>query len=144
MVETKGCYEGQCEDDVDCVWGDWSELGACSVTCGNGFQVRDRGIATAPRNAGKLCEPHDRQEIAPCFAGDCEINCTDGKWSEWSELCCNKVKLSPWNSASWFTRVPSSLLPSSPRIPTSHPLLLPGHVRFGCASMWTGPGDGGR
>lgn len=44
MNQTAGCEEAQCPEDVDCVWGQWTEWNACSATCGNGIQERDRGI----------------------------------------------------------------------------------------------------
>eukprot|EP00392_Amoebophrya_sp_AT5.2_P000201 g201.t1 len=86
MNQTAGCEEAQCPEDVDCVWGQWTEWNACSATCGNGIQERDRGIDVAPRGIGKLCEAKDRAEVRPCVDVECDSPCVDGAFSEWTEF----------------------------------------------------------
>ncbi|CAD7936456.1 unnamed protein product [Amoebophrya sp. A120] len=91
LVETKGCTMEQCPEDVDCVWGEWTEWNDCSATCGNGVHERERGIDVAPRGIGKLCEAKDRAEVKPCKVQECDSPCVDGLWSEWTEFSqCSK------------------------------------------------------
>ena len=52
-------------------WSDWSEWSDCSVTCGNGTQVRERSCTNpAPMFGGRDCEGV-RQEVRECFPRHC-------------------------------------------------------------------------
>lgn len=74
LSQTRGCSEKACEKQVDCVWGEWSEFGACTATCGGGMHTRDRHVAVSPRNGGKPCEPLIKQEVRTCNEQKCGIN----------------------------------------------------------------------
>lgn len=50
--------------NVDCVWNDWSQWGACSPTC-FGSQFRSRTIKTQGRGTGSYCEGPAKEQI-PC------------------------------------------------------------------------------
>eukprot|EP00929_Paragymnodinium_shiwhaense_P118522 TRINITY_DN90434_c0_g1_i1.p1 TRINITY_DN90434_c0_g1~~TRINITY_DN90434_c0_g1_i1.p1 ORF type:complete len:1555 (-),score=394.78 TRINITY_DN90434_c0_g1_i1:60-4724(-) len=80
--EVKGCKVRECEKQ-DCVWNDWEEWGSCSATCGGGDRMRARTVGMAPRKGGKLCEPEDRWQVAPCGTEKCQT-CIDGQWGNWS------------------------------------------------------------
>lgn len=40
---------------IDCLWSGWEEWEDCLVTCGVGFQRRERSIIIYPRNGGLNC-----------------------------------------------------------------------------------------
>eukprot|EP00929_Paragymnodinium_shiwhaense_P006556 TRINITY_DN11019_c0_g1_i2.p1 TRINITY_DN11019_c0_g1~~TRINITY_DN11019_c0_g1_i2.p1 ORF type:complete len:1664 (-),score=325.03 TRINITY_DN11019_c0_g1_i2:136-5127(-) len=57
-----------CVGRVDCRWGQWSDWGHCTKSCG-GKRHRQRSIAEVPSNGGSECEAASSQEIewcAPC------------------------------------------------------------------------------
>ena len=59
MKEENG-ESNEFSDQVECVvdggWGDWSEFGACSVTCASGVRRRERKCDfPVPKNGGKQC-----------------------------------------------------------------------------------------
>lgn len=85
LDEVRGCGEGACADQVDCVWGEWSTFGACSASCGGGMKFRDRSIAVAPRNGGRLCDAKSKTEVIPCNTHACGTGCVDGEWDEWGQ-----------------------------------------------------------
>ncbi|CAD7956383.1 unnamed protein product [Amoebophrya sp. A25] len=85
LKEVESCASDPCIEPVDCVWGEWTEYGACSATCGGGQKTRDREIAVAPRFGGKLCDPKVKEEVAPCNQENCDLACIDGQWDEWGE-----------------------------------------------------------
>jgi len=80
-------HQPPCEDDVDCVWGNWSEWSECSVSCGEGMQNRSREIEVYPQGAGALCEVlNSTVEIQPCsIPCSGESECVDGLWSDWND-----------------------------------------------------------
>ena len=52
-------------------WGEWKKVGACSVTCGGGKQVRRRTCDDPkPAYGGDNCKGADRDEIE-CKKQDC-------------------------------------------------------------------------
>merc|ERR1719471_364220 len=78
--ETSTCDAGACP--VDGNWGEWTEYGSCSLTCGDGTRTRSRMCdAPAPANGGADCQG-DAEEAEPCHEGDCPV---DGNWGEWSD-----------------------------------------------------------
>ncbi|CAE7632321.1 HMCN1 [Symbiodinium microadriaticum] len=77
LEEVRPCHIRECIA-VDCVWADWDHWSACSCTCGGGTKRRNRVIQQSPRHGGKLCEPKDKGEIAPCATQTCDI-CVDGR-----------------------------------------------------------------
>ncbi|CAE7553253.1 HMCN1 [Symbiodinium natans] len=96
LEEVRPCRVQECVA-VDCAWADWDHWSACSCTCGGGTKRRNRVIQQSPRHGGKLCEPQDKGEIAPCATQTCDI-CVDGRWSEWgswsacSATCASSYK----------------------------------------------------
>lgn len=74
LIQSNTCPNTTC--DVDCVVGEWSDWGSCSVICGDGYQLRSRNISTSPVGAGLACPP--LTETLYCFQ-PCE-NCVLGPW----------------------------------------------------------------
>ncbi|XP_069119936.1 uncharacterized protein [Argopecten irradians] len=77
----------ECVDDktlpVDGGWSRWSDFGPCSVTCGQGHQIRIRTCDNpSPGNGGKACKGGD-QDGRACTNVECPIN---GGWSTWSDF----------------------------------------------------------
>lgn len=77
----------QCKDQLPCasrdhppkpcLWGDWSDWGACD-RCG-GEQKRYRHITQMPQYGGDECQPQASEEI-----GKCPRQCHDRFFCEWS------------------------------------------------------------
>lgn len=91
IIELRGCNDHACAQSVNCVWGQWVEWSACSKTCDGGEKSRSRLIDTAPRNGGKLCDPHAMSEVAACNTEPCHAarDCEFTVWSEWSDCSCS-------------------------------------------------------
>jgi len=91
LQEFQGCENEPCDTEVDCVWGEWEDFGACSRTCGGGNRSRTRLIKVAPRNGGKLCEPLDMTEVGTCNMESCTTtkDCVFGKWTDWDACSCS-------------------------------------------------------
>ena len=66
---------------VDCV-GDWSDWGACDVTCGSGNQARAYTVTQAAENNGAVCPAaNDATESRACDSVAC-VDCA-GSWGDW-------------------------------------------------------------
>jgi len=91
LSQTKACGEIACHEEVDCVWGYWTEWGACSETCGGGSSSRSRLISVAPRYKGKLCDPLDLSEVGACNTQPCGevVDCEIAEWTEWHACSCS-------------------------------------------------------
>lgn len=55
---------------VDCTWGDFSDWGDCSATCGDGKRSRARTIAIPAAGDGAECSG-DASEEETCNEGEC-------------------------------------------------------------------------
>lgn len=88
----------ECEENVDCVWENWSEWSDCSATCAGGERSRYRSVLTMPKNRGKPCANRDSYEVAPCgqrACGDAEY-CGWAEWEVWgacSASCGGGIRL---------------------------------------------------
>jgi len=71
-TETVACNSEAC--DADCSLSTWSEWSTCSKACDGGFEIRERGIALAPRGDGSCPseESHLRQQFRRCSAEPCK------------------------------------------------------------------------
>lgn len=85
LVEVQGCNEQTCGDSQDCEWGDWTEWGACTASCGGGHQERDRSVKIAPRFSGALCDAKAKGQMQQCNTQECDKGCIDAKWGPWHE-----------------------------------------------------------
>jgi len=81
-----------CEDDIDCVFADWSSWTACSSQC-NGIKRRSRGIFVHGSGAGMFCMG-PLNETVPCnpgpggtapavCGGAAAVDCKMSTWSDW-------------------------------------------------------------
>jgi hypothetical protein len=89
LKELRACHQEFCnklqEEDVDCVWGVWSDWGGCSKTCGGGTHDRIRSVKTPAKNDGKACTTESSFEVAPCRTEPCGEShfCTWADWGAW-------------------------------------------------------------
>eukprot|EP00928_Gymnodinium_smaydae_P006068 TRINITY_DN12111_c0_g2_i2.p1 TRINITY_DN12111_c0_g2~~TRINITY_DN12111_c0_g2_i2.p1 ORF type:complete len:727 (+),score=56.61 TRINITY_DN12111_c0_g2_i2:54-2234(+) len=69
----------------DCVWGKWSEYSSCSASCGGGFRVKSRMVASPARYGGAPC--HGESELEElCATQSCpHTQCKWNDWTEWSD-----------------------------------------------------------
>ncbi|XP_076436577.1 cell surface hyaluronidase-like [Babylonia areolata] len=68
---------------VDGAYGDWSDWGPCSVTCGGGSQIRTRACnSPMPQNGGLPCSGPS-EDTQTCGTNPCEIHGQFSDWSEW-------------------------------------------------------------
>ncbi|XP_013402693.1 thrombospondin-related anonymous protein [Lingula anatina] len=77
-LDVRSCNTGRCPVSVDGQWGDWSAYGACTDSCGGGFQIRSRTCSNPSQaGTGKPCVgPAD--DIKKCNIQDCPGELWDG------------------------------------------------------------------
>eukprot|EP00930_Biecheleria_cincta_P099272 TRINITY_DN90909_c0_g1_i1.p1 TRINITY_DN90909_c0_g1~~TRINITY_DN90909_c0_g1_i1.p1 ORF type:complete len:1250 (-),score=93.25 TRINITY_DN90909_c0_g1_i1:232-3981(-) len=78
VFQKRSCDLPICPED--CMWNDWQDWSACSVTCGLGQGSRKRMIRRSAANGGRECLGSDAQTRS-CDLAICPIHC---KWSDWS------------------------------------------------------------
>lgn len=83
LQEVKDCQKEPCQP-LDCVWADWDDWATCTCTCGGGTTRRSRVVKQSPRHGGKLCQPEEKSQVAPCNTAPCD-RCVDGAWGDWEE-----------------------------------------------------------
>eukprot|EP00808_Paulinella_micropora_P026165 g19764.t1 len=94
----------------DCQVSNWTNLTACSRTCGGGTYARLREIVQAPSSDGTQC-PVLFQEVA-CNVALCPSDCVlSSYWSEWSTCSARCLAGSVTTSIQQRTR--SVLIPAS-------------------------------
>lgn len=89
--ETEVCNEEiACNVHLDCVVSHWSLWSVCSVSCGEGQNVRQRKIIQAVQPGGSGCNMA-LLEVGACTGsstnetcGD-KVDCVWGHWMEWSD-----------------------------------------------------------
>jgi hypothetical protein len=97
------CFKGTCQCDVasgysgtlcetaplpvDAVYSEWSEFGACSLSCGGGQQRATRACTTA-KFGGAPCNAALMVRFADCNTEECDVysptNGGYGDWTPWS------------------------------------------------------------
>jgi len=83
-VEWQQCNTQPCP--INCT-GNWTEWGACNVTCGAGNQSREFQVVAEAMYGGANCTAANRTvEWQACSMSPCPINCT-GNWTDWG--ACN-------------------------------------------------------
>jgi len=83
--EDNACNTQPCA--VNCVMGEWTAFGYCSVTCGGGQQTRTREISTPAAYGGSECTA--TSESQPCNTQYCSVDCVMGEWQSWGP--CSKT-----------------------------------------------------
>ncbi|XP_071156714.1 thrombospondin-1-like [Mytilus edulis] len=74
-------------DQAGCSWSFWSSWSKCSITCGNGVQVRIR----QQMNTTMLCSYNETFDSKTCFRSACAVQdadktgCSWSFWSSWSK-----------------------------------------------------------
>jgi len=72
---------------VDCVWSEWSEVSACSATCGPATQSSTRTQLVMAQFGGVECSGPNIN-TTDCNQPPCPIDCTWSEWDPWGE--CSK------------------------------------------------------
>ena len=67
---------------IDCQVAAWREWGACSRSCGGGYQKRTRVVTVPSAYQGKPCPV--LQDGRACGAAACPVDCNVGAWDAWS------------------------------------------------------------
>jgi len=75
------------EVPVHCVASDFGNWSGCSVTCGSGYERRERTLQVAAANHGNSCPlmAEDRPCSEPDHAQNCPVDCVQGDWSNWGD-----------------------------------------------------------
>lgn len=69
-LQIRECAGTSCP--VDGGFSNWSNWTACSVSCGTGFELRQRTCTNPlPMHGGKLCESRSSVDVRICFIEDC-------------------------------------------------------------------------
>jgi hypothetical protein len=80
LEESEPCALAPCP--VDCELGEWTEFGACDVTCGEGLQTRTRAVLVEPANGGAPCGATSEDRL--CALDPCDGDCEVSEWTDWS------------------------------------------------------------
>jgi hypothetical protein len=96
LTDQQTCNTAACAGPVDCTVSNWSNWGACSVTCGSGSQSRSRSVTRPAANGGYPCPTLTDQQscTAPACSDDADdtdshdyasasVDCSVSEWSAW-------------------------------------------------------------
>ncbi|RMX45920.1 hypothetical protein pdam_00011012 [Pocillopora damicornis] len=87
FTDVRTCLMGACNLPVDGGFSEWSDWTTCSVSCGNGFQLRHRNCTSPPpAHGGKSCEGKNFTDVRNCSTTECYSKVDGGfsKWSAWT------------------------------------------------------------
>jgi len=76
-VEQRNCTIGPCP--VDCVMSNWTDVGSCSASCGNGQQNQTRTIQVLHLHGGASC-PTELTRLVTCSVQPCPVDCVLSSW----------------------------------------------------------------
>eukprot|EP01137_Pigoraptor_chileana_P027903 Opistho-2@11109 len=91
LQEDEVCYSPPCP--VDCVVGEFSAWGACSVSCGGGWHESKRVVLTQPAFGGRECPSLSRGE--PCNMAPCNNATVDCVVTNWGDSVCRPLAQGP-------------------------------------------------
>jgi hypothetical protein len=74
------CNHGHCP--IHCEVTAFDGWGACTKTCGSGYQRRERSVITQAKHGGYVCP--DFTDTQPCNTEKCPIDCITSGWTEFT------------------------------------------------------------
>jgi len=126
--------------DVDCLWSEWDEWGACSASCDGGQKMRQRQIKIMGSCCGEACEELPSMEVVPCAQEACPCeDCEWGFWSEWGACTCTGLQERHRNMKSHFHLCGKPCEGAKVETQSCQPLCTaaPIHCEFTDWSEWT-------
>ncbi|CAH1775918.1 unnamed protein product [Owenia fusiformis] len=90
-------HSGECKPKIDYEATEWTEWGSCSVTCGEGVEMRTRELIRQGENGGRTLSQHDLYDRRQCFEDICEDDsvCAGKDCSDIVESRCFNVSNEP-------------------------------------------------
>ncbi|KAM4026917.1 LOW QUALITY PROTEIN: SCO-spondin-like [Anomaloglossus baeobatrachus] len=88
-TERRECTNQPCEGSALCGWTDWS---VCSRSCGTGLRSRTwRCDCRNTETPNHECDSREREQTEACYLQPCEVICSWGPWSRWSNCSCHSL-----------------------------------------------------
>lgn len=90
--EMSECVMEPCDNKCkDAEWGPWTPWSPCSATCSDGFEARERQLASQPNECGAPLQGNTKEfrqcsSQSPCVP---DSDCSLSAWSEWSDCSCS-------------------------------------------------------
>jgi hypothetical protein len=86
--ESKPCMVTECP--VDCKVTAWGDYSPCTVTCGDGVEVRVRDVISTNSHGGAACPELSESRTCHDTHGhvECPVHCTVSEWSDFTQ--CSK------------------------------------------------------
>lgn len=122
-----------CNDPpIPCSWGGWTTWTPCPVTCGGGYQRRERSIKTWPQNGGTKC-PGQTYLSRQCNTATCPDLSVDCRWADWTAWF--QCTSSCWDDARVGTTGRERYISRYPQNNGEHCLGAPMQTKL-CTDVW--------
>jgi hypothetical protein len=79
------CNKESCP--LDCIWNEWTQFSACSITCNGGTKLRTRTKMVVDQHGGDTCRGKF-EDLVRCGSDRCPVDCVWNLWGDWST--CSK------------------------------------------------------
>jgi hypothetical protein len=135
LSESQPCVAAPCA--VNCAMSDFSELSACTVTCGEGQQEKSRYITTYAEHGGAACVGN-LTVVEKCIEGPCPIHCKVSEWSVFggcSQTCGSGVH-SRWRTVTKHPKHGGYVCPSLADTLACNAFPCPIDCDYGNFSVW--------